>query len=175
MTRLRPAITGVLVVSLATALLGIPSVALAQDQPSLAVPDAGSRDADRALVTDDGPRIGPDVFDVDAAGEAALDQVDLFVDADWDLAVLAEELGSEPEAAFVRLGGCAGRGPGGLRPRALARRDTRLRHAPGRCIVGRQYPGHGLHGGHRVRSVPTRWAKAALLPQAEKRSIPSPR
>jgi hypothetical protein len=101
MTRLRPAITSIVLVSLATALLGIPSVALAQDQPSLAVPDAGSRDADRALVTNDGPRIRPDEFDVDAAGEAALDQVDLFVDADWDLAVLADELGSEPEAAFV--------------------------------------------------------------------------
>jgi len=95
-----PAAASALAAAIAITSSAIPLTAVAQDGPSVTLPAAETRSADRELITADEPRIGPASFDVDAAGEAALAQVDRFTAPDWDITELADSLGPEPEAAF---------------------------------------------------------------------------
>ncbi len=91
------------VTALAAALVitGLSPVMATSPQPPLGLPEASTREIDRALVTADEPHVGPASYDADAAGEAALAQVDRFGGPDWDIEELAASLGTEAEAAFA--------------------------------------------------------------------------
>jgi len=72
----------------------------ADDQPGLALPSGESREANRSLLTDDAVSPAPPLFDVDAAGEAAMAHVAAFDETTWDITALAESLGPDAADAF---------------------------------------------------------------------------
>ena len=81
-------------------LLGVPAAAAEDADTLLAVPHAETATADAAIALDSSPRQGPSEFDSNAAGMAALEHVDRFDDAGWDIEALAESLGPDATASF---------------------------------------------------------------------------
>lgn len=75
---------------------------LASDHDAdLRLPDASELAGHATLVTRDDPGPPPELIDLTLAAERAIEQADLLPAEHWELEVLAQALGPEPEAAFA--------------------------------------------------------------------------